>query len=194
MTKVLFCRHGESEHNKKELIQGQIDSELTEKGREQAEELAETLSGTEFDAIFSSGLKRARDTADIINQDHGVEIFETEKLRERDLGDLEGEHYTKWNDVETDDHHSWRPENGESLKEHKQRVAEVLDTILEKDLENVLVVAHGGSIRAALMDILGCESRQAWRIKLDNCSITRLDHNEGRWMIREVNGTSHLED
>lgn len=187
MTKVYLTRHGQSEHNKKNEIQGQIDSKLTEKGRDQAKELAESLSNHDFDAIYSSDLKRAKNTAGIINQRHDLKLRETEKLRERDLGDLEGNHYTKWDDVEAEDHHNWRPENGESLKEHKDRAMDVLEEIKDsEDLEEVLIVAHGGTIRAMLMAILGCKSRQAWKIKLDNCSLTELRVTEDGWKIFKV--------
>lgn len=189
MAEVVFCRHGESEHNKKELIQGQIDSELTEKGRGQAKQLSEALSNKNFDLIYSSDLKRARETAEIIRQNHDTEIHTTQKLRERNLGVLEGKHYTEWDQVNTKDHHSWSPENGESLKEHKKRVSEVLDQICKESPEKALVVAHGGSIRAALTSILGCDSRQAWRIDLDNCSVTRIQDTDQGWIIKEVNQT-----
>ena len=194
MVEIFFCRHGQSKHNEKKLIQGQIDSELTDKGREQAKNLSETLSDENFDLIYSSDLKRARETAEIIQENHDKELMETEKLRERNLGELEGKHYTEWDQVNAEDHHSWSPKNGESLKEHKKRVCGVLDQIRQENPKKVLIVSHGGSIKAAITAVLKCDSRQSWRLNIENCSITRLKSKDEGWIIEEVNNTAHLKN
>ncbi|MFB6208831.1 MAG: histidine phosphatase family protein [Candidatus Nanohaloarchaea archaeon] len=187
MTEVYLVRHGESEHNSRNLIQGQINSELTQRGRLQAKNLREKLSDIEFDGVYSSDLSRAYETAEILVEDRAIEIKETEKLRERHLGELHDEPSQRWHEIETEDHHEWKPEEGESLKEHKDRASEVLGEVTEEDYERVLVVCHGGTIRAMIAYILNCDSRQVWRLELDNCSVTGLERFRDGWKIKYVN-------
>lgn len=193
MTEVLLVRHGQSEHNKREEIQGQIDSPLTDKGRRQAEKLRDHLSGRNFDRVYSSDLQRASETAEIVSERQGVEVEETEKLRERNLGELEGQPLEAWEELDAEDTHEWSVENGESLKEHRERANEVLDEILEKELENALIVTHGGTIAALLTGILNCKSRQGWRFSIGSCSITEIAHIEQRWTIEKVSDSCHLD-
>ncbi len=189
-----MVRHGESEHNREGLVQGQKDSKLTGQGRKQAELLAERLENNEFEAVYSSDLQRARETADILALHHDTEIVETEKLRERNYGDLEGESFEVWRDLDTEDHHDWKTAGGESLREHKERSMEFLNMLMVENMGKALLVAHGGTIAAVLMHILNCSSRQAWRFRIQNCSITRVQHQEDGWRIEVVGDACHLRD
>lgn len=88
--KIYIVRHGETEFNVKKIIQGQIDSPLTEKGKQQALERAEDLKNIRFDAIFSSDLGRAHRTAEIIALDRALAVNTTKLLREKFFGTYEG--------------------------------------------------------------------------------------------------------
>lgn len=87
---MYIVRHGETEWNVRKLLQGQKDSNLTEKGKEEAERLAKKFKDTPFDAIFSSDLLRAKRTAEILAVEHNLAIQTNKLLRERHFGRLEG--------------------------------------------------------------------------------------------------------
>lgn len=90
MTTLYLVRHGETEDNVNQILQGQTDGQLTLKGIEQARELRDKIRNNRFDAIISSDLKRALDTAEILNEPHHLKIEQTMLLRERDWGDFTG--------------------------------------------------------------------------------------------------------
>jgi broad specificity phosphatase PhoE len=188
VTDFYFVRHAESEYNRKGLVQGQIDCGLSKEGIKQAEKLARKVSDWDLDAIYSSDLERSVETANKIADEAGMKIEDSDMLRERKLGVLEGEHRSIWNEVEREDHENWRPEDGESLKEHKERTRKFLRDI-ESDLEKVLVVTHGGSIRALLSQILNSSSYQMWRVRIDNCSVTRIKKTDNGYRIESVNNS-----
>jgi probable phosphoglycerate mutase len=90
MTTLYLVRHGETEDNVNQILQGQTDGKLTIKGIGQARELRDKLANNHFDAIISSDLKRAVDTAEILNEPHHLNLEQTLLLRERDWGDFTG--------------------------------------------------------------------------------------------------------
>src|SRR5437879_8293186 len=103
-TTFYFVRHGESEGNAARVFTGQTDSPLTERGRQQAEAVADELAGVKFDRIVSSDLSRTRDTADVIAKRHGMRVEVVPELREIDVGDQTGKTFDEtrglpnWND------------------------------------------------------------------------------------------------
>jgi len=163
---LILVRHGQSEWNLKNLFTGWKDPGLTELGVEEAmiggKALAET--GLRFDIAFTSVLKRAQKTLDIILEETGqtgVSIIRDQALNERDYGDLAGlnkdDARKKWGDEQV---HIWRrsydvpPPGGESLKDTGARVwpyymIEILPRVLSGQI--VLVVAHGNSLRSLVM-------------------------------------------
>ena len=163
---LVLVRHGESEWNKKNLFTGWRDVDLSEKGVEEARLAGRKLKtqGLRFDVAFTSALKRAQRTLDIIVEElgqPGLPIFRNEDLNERDYGDLSGlnkdEARKKWGEEQV---HIWRrsydvaPPGGESLKDTAARVLpyylqEILPRVLRG--ERVLVSAHGNSLRALVM-------------------------------------------
>ena len=137
MTHLLLVRHGETIENVRQIMQGQTQGCLTEKGILQAEELARQLAGEPIDAFVSSDLKRSFDTCQIIARPHQKEIFTTPLLRERDWGDFTGEFIPDLKD------RVW-PENVESLEKLKERAAAFLRLMAEKyPNQTVLAVGHG---------------------------------------------------
>ena len=163
-----LVRHGQSEWNEKNLFTGWENPGLTIKGKEEAKYAGSTLSelNISYDYFYTSVLDRAILTAEIIINAMGIEDFDLIKakdLNERDYGDLTGlnkdDARKKWGD---DQVHTWRrsfdtkPPNGESLKDTADRVipyyqAEIL-TKLKED-KNILISAHGNSLRALIMHI-----------------------------------------
>ena len=162
---LVLVRHGQSEWNLKNLFTGWKNPDLTPVGIEEAKKAGHELKklGISFDKAFTSGLKRAQDTCDIVLKELGLElpVVKDIQLNERDYGDLSGlnkaEAAKKWGDEQV---MIWRrsfdtpPPGGESLKDTLARVLpyycqEILPCVLRG--ERTVVVAHGNSLRALLM-------------------------------------------
>ena len=154
MTTILLARHGESDWNHAGRWQGHADRPLTDLGREQARELAERLASTELDAVYSSDLERARETAAIVAQPHRLPVRELAALREVDVGSWSGLTRAEAEQRFPDGYRRWLGgregwEDGETYEQLGERVVGAVLTIAAHRLgERVLIVAHGGSIRA----------------------------------------------
>ena len=173
MKNILLIRHGQSEWNKLNLFTGFKNVDLSEQGIDEANKAGQNFKdlGLSFDIVYTSDLKRAQDTAKIILQNLGQwdQLYSSNKiinninLNERDYGDLTGlnkkETAEKFGDEQV---HKWRrgysdqPPNGESLEDVVNRVKtyfdeEIIYSINKPDNENILIVAHGNSLRALLI-------------------------------------------
>lgn len=163
---LVLVRHGQSEWNAKNLFTGWHDPDLTEKGVEEAAQAGKTLkqAGYNFDVAFTSDLQRAQKTCGLILDAlelGGLDVIRDQALNERDYGDLAGlnkdDAREKWGDEQV---HIWRrsfdipPPGGESLKDTADRVLPYYQASIKPRLldgENVLVAAHGNSLRALVM-------------------------------------------
>jgi 2,3-bisphosphoglycerate-dependent phosphoglycerate mutase len=172
---LVLVRHGESDWTKKNLFTGWRDVDLTEKGIAEARAAGRKLKaqGLHFNVAFTSALIRAQHSLDLmldeLNQT-SVPIIKDQALNERDYGDLSGlnkdEARAKWGE---DQVHVWRrsydiaPPGGESLKDTAARVLPYyIQTMLPRVLrgDNVLVAAHGNSLRALIMVLEGLSPQQ----------------------------------
>jgi len=145
MTTLLIARHGETDWNREGRWQGWADPPLNDTGRAQARELARLLRTTPFDAVYSSDLRRAHETAEILAAPHGVPVVVDPGLREIDVGSWSGltraEIRSRFPDGE-------RPD-GETHEEHAARTrAAVIRLARDHPGGRILVVAHGGTIRS----------------------------------------------
>jgi len=177
VTKVLLVRHGETDWNLGNRFQGHADPPLNETGRVQARELAATLAGRTFDAIYASPLRRAFETAEIIAAPHSLEPVPLDGLREVDVGGWQGltrdeieerfpEHYRRWLDFGE----GW--DGGETYEEMGRRVVRTLLELARKHRgETLLCVTHGGPIRAAFASASGISHAEARRNgpRIGNC-------------------------
>jgi broad specificity phosphatase PhoE len=154
VTTLLLARHGESDWNRSKRWQGFADRPLTALGRQQAEQLADRLDGIELDAVYSSDLRRARDTAEAVARRKGLAVSATAALREVDVGSWSG--LTR-SEVETrfpDAYARWLRGaegwvDGETYEQLGGRVIKAIRQIAaDHDGKRVLVVAHGGTLRA----------------------------------------------
>ena len=180
-TNLVLVRHGQSEWNKKNLFTGWKDPNLTDLGIEEAKKAGNLLKerGLAFDIMFTSDLFRAQETGRIIldqmNLSH-IEVVKDQSLNERNYGDLAGlnkdEARIKWGDEQV---HIWRrsfdipPPGGESLKNTAERVlpyfnSEILPKIRES--QNILVAAHGNSLRALVMELEKISSDEIVKLEI----------------------------
>ncbi len=137
MTTLLLVRHGETEDNVNQILQGQTDGKLTTKGIEQAKELRDKLANYHFDAILSSDLQRAVDTAKILNEPHHLNLEQTKLLRERNWGDFTGRFIP---DIQEEKF----PDNVEPIDEMFSRATNFL-TFIKTTYpdQKILAVGHG---------------------------------------------------
>ena len=173
MTTLLLVRHGETDWNADGRLQGQTDRPLSDYGREQARQLAEDLQGEGFDAIYSSDLSRARETAEIVGARLGLRVELDPDLREKDWGNWEGLTSVERDRVEF---------VGESTEAHQERTLRALRRLSERHPGDarILVVTHGGSMRRVQASALGLALPV-----VENC---------GRWLCACENGSFRAVD
>lgn len=155
VTTLYLIRHCEALGNIRNVFQGSIDEDITEKGRLQLEKLAERCKNIPFDVIYSSPLIRAVKTAQSVNKYHGLEIITDSAFTEIDGGEYEG---VKWADLPVlfpDTYDKWRndfaafkTEKGEAMTEVFARVKEGTLRVVKENLgKTILIVSHGCAIR-----------------------------------------------
>jgi len=171
VTTILLARHGESDWNRTKQWQGHADRPLTEQGRAQARELAARLAETDLDAIYASDLQRARETAEIVGAAKGVAVATDPDLREVDVGSWSGLTRAEAEERYPDAYARWLQggegwDDGETYEQLRRRVVGAVTRIADaNDGGRVLVIAHGGSIRAIHAAALGVDVHTYRRIQ-----------------------------
>jgi len=166
MTEIYLVRHGETVDNARQVMQGQTQGELNEKGREQARQVAERLAKEHFDAIVASDLHRSVQTAEIIAAPHGLPVRTTPLLRERDWGSFTGRFIPDLR------HEVW-PDDIESEEALLLRAREFLIYITTTWPDSrVVAVGHGIVNKAILAVYAQCAMREVARMM--NCEIRVL--------------------
>ena len=143
--KIKFVRHGETDLNKPiRKMQGISNYDLNENGIKQAEETRDKLENEKFDIIISSPLKRAKHTAEIINEKQRVPLIIDDRLTERDYGELEGELFDK---KYCNPNYDFESVGGESIEKYRARLESFISDVRNKYFDKkILVVAHNGVI------------------------------------------------
>lgn len=178
---ILLARHGETDDNvAPQRIQGTRDVPLNDRGREQARALARAVAGESVASLWSSHLSRARETAEIVGAELGLEPRLDKRLAESDRGAWEGRLI---DDVRSEEPGLWRDwlrggaefrfPGGESLAEHAERVAAALEDVSAGELP-ALVICHGGTVRCAfaLRDPRGLDAYH--ELDVPNAQLMRL--------------------
>lgn len=195
---LYLIRHGESTWNKSDRIQGQRNPYLTNKGEKQAKLLRNRLLKIPFDFVYSSPLRRAYNTAEIV-MDGRYEIQKDKRIAEINLGDWEGISAKKLF-KEDSTFRDWfertneiTPKNGESLLEFKDRVVSFFDEIigLQKEKHRGIVFTHSGVISIFLVHLLKMDLNKVWSIPTSHCSITIITTNP-IFILTSFNDTCHL--
>ena len=180
MAKLYLIRHGETDYNQALRFQGRTDIPLNQKGIEQAEKLAAFLKDVPLKAIFTSSLKRARATAEIIGKVKNLKPQETDALQEMSFGiwenmntkDIQKKYAKEWKDFFASPASTKIPE-GESMLDVQQRAYPVVQQFLDQYPEgDVVFVAHGGIIRVLICTMLGLDLNRSWHLHVGNASIT----------------------
>ena len=189
-----LVRHGETEWNAQERVQGQTDVPVSDAGREQAARTAERLAGFRFAAAYASDLARAEETARIIVArlpDPRPEVRLRPSLREISYGKLEG---ASWEEVRAHHDLDLEPNGGESYRELLERLGGFARE-LEADHpdSDALVVSHGGALRALAVSLLGLPQEAFWRMRgLLPASVSVIRHEDGFSTLTAWNDVGHL--
>jgi broad specificity phosphatase PhoE len=199
--RAFIVRHGETDWNIEGRRQGSSDIRLSDTGIAQARAVAMRLSAEPVVAIYCSDLARAKETAQLIGAYHAVPIEETSALREAGLGEWEG-----MTDAEIADAYgaeamaayrnqplAYRPPGSESLASVAARMQGEMDRIADRWFDGtVVIVGHGGSLRALLCQAVGAPPGCMVGFRLDNGSISLIERRGARAWICYSNDTSHL--
>ena len=186
---LFLVRHGQTDWNVLEKLQGKTDIELNNVGKQQAETTRELIKNEKFDLIITSPLRRAKETACIINKELNIQIIEDKRLMERGFGELEGKNNDEMESIrekspEVDEIWNYNKNSGiynvEKLKDFCGRIYEFLDEIIEKyNDKKVLVVAHGGTsviVKCYFMKYPLEKFTGRYEIKgLKNCEVARFE-------------------
>lgn len=200
MTKIILIRHGQTEWNLKGRYQGQSDIALSEKGKEQARQLAENFPVNTVDAFYASDLNRAMDTAAAVASSFHQEVQPVKELREIHFGKWEGLTYQEicagWpkesKNFFSDPEQADIPD-GETFTEVQNRgVQAVLKIAALHPEQTVAITAHGGILRTILAEALHMPMQYMWTMRQDNTAVNIIHYDENYRMIELLNSTAHL--
>jgi broad specificity phosphatase PhoE len=188
VTTIFLARHGESDWNVERRWQGHADRPLTARGRAQAAELAERLRAVGLDAVYSSDLRRAAQTATVVARAGGLDVVEVPALREVDVGSWSGLTREEAQRRFPEEFQAWLSggrgwPDGETYDEMAARVLTALDGILKEHWGGrILIVSHGGPIRAIHATTLGMDVATYRRLKpvVPNARLSAVCAEDGR--------------
>jgi probable phosphoglycerate mutase len=201
---LYLARHGETEYNRKRLMQGRsIDASLNETGMAQAEALSERMADAPIDAVYTSTLLRARQTADVLAKPHALVTRILPDLAEMAWGDLEGKAIAEFSEYLKEVGADWkagrfdhRVGGAESILDVEARAKSVWTHLNEShaDGETVFVITHGRYLRVLLTVALADRGLADMdQFSHSNTGVYRLERNDGVWALTLSNCTSHLE-
>jgi len=196
---IILVRHGETEWNVGEVFRGRVDIELNETGIKQAKLLAEYLSQVKIDAIYSSPLKRALRTAESVASHHNLDVVITHGLIDLDFGKWQGltlqevkdkyrELYSQW----AESPHLLKIPGGESLDDVSKRATRVVEEVVTRYKNTVVLVSHRVVNKVLICTMLGLDNSHFWNIKQDACGVTIFAYENGRFILTRHNDTSFL--
>lgn len=197
---IYLLRHGETAWNQEWRLQGQQDTDLSPRGREQARKASRCLRDEQIGVIYSSDLKRARDTAAVIAGACGREVREEARLREISFGRWEGLKYEEMPEGDKKHFDRWLQDpdrypvpGGETLETMSRRVNSFVQGLVESPgEEKILLVTHGGPVKALLSEILGIAPGKASRLVTSPASLSVIQYSQGTFYLTLFNCTCFL--
>lgn len=201
MTNTIYIvRHGQTEWNLLGKTQGHGNSDLTPKGIEQAELLADSMTKYPIDYIYSSDLGRAYQTAEIIGNKLNIEVEQTEALREMNFGTWEGRIIKDIIEEDPELYKMWRNEphlakipQGETLSQIKERTDAFIKEINEKyDGKHIVLVTHSLCARIMLLSFLDSDVKNIYRINQANTALNIIELRDYGPVVMKMNDTTHI--
>ncbi len=201
-TRLYLVRHGCTQSNRDRRYMGRSEEGLSSEGRWQARQLARRLAGNELAAIYSSPLRRTKETAQIVAQPHRLDVGVVAEFNELDLSrwvgltaaEIEAREPEAWDTWCTDPASLTLP-GIEPFDRLRQRIRRGLEDLTKRHAGATIAVAtHDGIIRIAVLEALGMSLRHYRAIAVSNTGITVLDFTPDRTYLRTHNDTGHLSD
>lgn len=201
---MFLVRHGATANNlaRPPILQGGgVDLSLSEEGRVQAQRAAALLRDWRLAAAYSSSMKRARETAEIIATPHGLKVTALDAIREVDVGSWEGRSWQEIAKTEPeayarfmDDASQYGYVGGENLTQVHERVTPVLTELMQRHLgQRIVVVGHNVVNRSFLAPLMHAPMSQARTITQENCCVNVIRWREGALKLLTLNAAFHLE-
>ncbi len=197
-TTIYLIRHGQTDENKNEIIQGWLNSTLNEHGRRQARAMAERFRTVRLDYIYTSPLDRAHETARILASVCQATLAAEDLLKEINMGALTGLRGREVDEMRSHDFphlgpQYFSPPGGETTEELYERGKLVLHTVLARMRhKQVALVSHGGTISALVTAALRMPPHARHGMGVHNTSISKLTHVDGHWRLKLFNDHAHL--
>lgn len=201
MTRLYIIRHGETDWNREKRTQGcGNDLPLNQKGIEQAAKLGKRFKNIPIDAIYSSDLKRALQTAQELSRTTSAGITASKSLREMNFGCWEGltssEIRSRYNSV----YEIWRdrpldaviPRAEKLIDIQKRALSTIHEIILRHGGKNIVIVTHGITAKVLIVSMLGIDISMYNRIRLDNTSVSQVEVYDNYSALTLLNDTCHL--
>jgi broad specificity phosphatase PhoE len=199
--RVILVRHGQTDWNEGGIFRGKIDVKLNPNGIRQAEIIGEVLKDVHLDAVYSSPLSRAFDTATAIARYHSLTVETCDAIYDIDFGEWQGLERSEVESRYPEIFQVWesRPEkvaipNAETLSEVRQRLVAGLNEVLSRHPEGtVVIVSHGLTNKVLLCAVLGLDNSHFWKVKQDNGAINIFKYSAQGSKVFLMNETSHLQ-
>ena len=202
MSRLLLVRHGITAYNSSRRFAGYSDVELSEEGHQQVESLRDYLASERIDAAYSSDLKRALVTAEVICAGRDLDIITCPELREANYGEIEGltfeeisQHHPEVAELVANFDLSLKFPGGESFEGFIERTVRFLDRLDQHGpSETILIVSHSGPLRTLACQLLGIGQGCWWQLRFDNASLSILDTYPRGVILTRLNDVSHLRE
>ena len=201
MSRIVLVRHGETDWNREQIFRGRADVPLNATGLKQARATGEALKRHRIEAIYSSPLSRAMETAKTIAAFHPeITVRGTEGFTDIDFGRWEGMFHKKVEKEYRDIYGRWRREphtvkmpGGESLDDVKLRAMQELNRIITAhENQTIVIAAHRVVNKVVLCAVLGLTNSHFWSIRQDTCAINIFHNSERGFIISVINDTCHM--
>ncbi len=204
MSTLIFVRHGETPWSRSQefRFRGRIDIPLTERGELQAKAVAEHLKDKRLTAIYTSPLKRARDTAIEIAKFHNLPVINHQGFIDLNFGTWEGVLHEELKRVQPKKYNRWLNEphtmdfaDGESLDIVRNRIEDAIAELVNKhENETIVIATHGAVLRVILCFLHNVGNENYWKYNMDNCAITTVSYEDGKYSILTENENDHLKE
>lgn len=200
MTRIYLVRHGTTEWNQEEIFRGRVDIKLNDTGRAEAQALANYFQPISLQAIYSSPLSRAWETAQAVAEGQKLEISLDPAFIDIDFGEWHGLPLKEVKEKFPALYRAWREQpqavtfpQGESLEQVRHRAWEGLQATIHKHLDQtILIVSHRVITKVLICAALGLDNSHFWQIKQDTTAVNCFEYHRGQLVVSLINDTCHL--
>jgi broad specificity phosphatase PhoE len=199
MTEIIMTRHGETQWNIQEIFRGRLDVELNEKGLKQADLLGKYLADSDIDAVYTSPMKRAIQTAEAVARYHKQHVRIAREITDLDFGNWQGLTLAQVKEQYKELYLVWQEQpdktvipGGETLGDVRRRSLSFVHELVNRHSGTFMLVTHRVIVKVLTCALLGLGDSHFWNIRVDSCGITAFSYRDGQYILNEHNSTSFL--